>query len=251
MELESTRRPTAYQEVIDHIRRVIVESGMKPGDQLPSEPELANMLQVNRSTLREALRALQQLGILDVRHGQGTFVRVFSLDAVWDNLHYSMLLDATELREVLTVRNRLESAFITEVIDRVTPAQLAELHAIIVRMQDKALLGQQIIDEDEEFHITLFAQVNNTFLKRLLAIFWQTVKQMKQHVELVQATDLDFAVSQHILLLESLEHQDTTALQHHIMHHSDAFLERVNQAVSSYGGVIEQEEGVTDGGDNK
>jgi GntR family transcriptional repressor for pyruvate dehydrogenase complex len=229
-----TRRHSTYQEIIDRIRSYIITSNLKPGDRLPSEPEMARTLQVNRSTLREALRALQLLGVIDVRHGHGTFVRAFSLDAVWSNLNYNMLLDATELGEVLVVRTRLEAAFITEVAERVTDEQIAELHGIIACMRTKASMGEQIIEEDEAFHIALFAQVDNAFLKRLLAIFWQTVKQMKQNVELVNSTDLQSAIYKHVLLVESLEKRDIAALQHHTLHHGDGFLERVNWTVEHY-----------------
>ncbi|HHT28609.1 MAG TPA: FadR family transcriptional regulator [Firmicutes bacterium] len=229
-----TRRHATYQEIIDRIRNYIIESELKPGDRLPSEPVMAKTLQVNRSTLREALRALQLLGVIDVKHGHGTFVRAFNLDAVWSNLNYNMLLDATELREVLVVRTRLEAAFIAEVAEQVTKEQIAELYGIINRMRTRASLDEQIINEDEAFHIALFAQVENTFLKRLLAIFWQTVKQMKQHVELVNATDLPSAIHRHVLLVESLERGDVAALQHYTLHHSDGFLERVNRAVDNY-----------------
>jgi DNA-binding FadR family transcriptional regulator len=193
---------------------------------------MANILGVNRSSLRESLRALQLLGVIDVKHGYGTFVRGFNFDAVWNNLSYEMIFNTTELKEVLQVRTHLEAAFIHEVADRLTEEQMERLQKIHRRMVKKAQNGEQIIDEDEEFHTTLFENVENAFLKRLLAIFWQTVKQMKQHVAVLES-DLEGSVNRHGRILQCLSGNDLAGLSYHVLHHNDSFLDRVQKIINN------------------
>ena len=64
-----------YLEIVDKIRQMIVRDGLLPGDKLPSERELSERLQVGRSSVREALRALELLGLIETRRGEGTFLR--------------------------------------------------------------------------------------------------------------------------------------------------------------------------------
>ena len=82
-----TRR--IYEEIVDQLKMMIIQGNLKPGDKLPSERELSEQLGVSRSSVREALSALEAMSILDIRSGEGTFVRETSQSATIEPLAWS------------------------------------------------------------------------------------------------------------------------------------------------------------------
>lgn len=96
------RREALHQTVQDRIKRFIIERGYRPGDPLPAEAELARALGVSRPSLREAIKALQILGVVETRHGAGTFVGRFSFSPMVDGLIFRIRSDLG--RDVQTIR---------------------------------------------------------------------------------------------------------------------------------------------------
>jgi len=80
-DFEVIRRNKVYEEVAKQIERLILKK-LKPGDKLPSERELAEMLQVSRSSIRDAIRGLELIGLVEPRQGAGTIVRELSAESV-------------------------------------------------------------------------------------------------------------------------------------------------------------------------
>ena len=109
--LSSLRSPPLKEQVVRELLRLIDETGLSPGDQLPSERELSEQLEVSRGTVREAVQFLQALGLVEIRHGAGTFVSASSRDRQmlraewrrWTARH------SGRIRELLEVRKGLES----------------------------------------------------------------------------------------------------------------------------------------------
>src|SRR5437870_12279434 len=81
-EFEAVRKVKVYEGVARQIERLISEGSLKPGDKLPSERELAEMFRVSRSSLRDGIRKLELLGLVEARHGEGTIVRDLSADSL-------------------------------------------------------------------------------------------------------------------------------------------------------------------------
>ncbi len=99
-----------YQEVLNKIRHFIEDNELKDGDRLPSERELSEQLNAGRSSIREALRAIELLGLIETRHGEGTFLRTYR------PYHSVELLSTFVLREVETKQELLEVKFLLEKI---------------------------------------------------------------------------------------------------------------------------------------
>ena len=95
-EFEAVRRTKVYEQVAKQIQTLISDGLLKPGDKLPPERELAETFQVSRSSLRDAIRALEMLGLVEPRQGEGTVVRDISAEALVSPLA-SMLVHKREL----------------------------------------------------------------------------------------------------------------------------------------------------------
>lgn len=121
---------------IDSIRAMIGSGELRPGDRLPPEQELADQLGVSRGSLREAVRALSQINVLDVRRGDGTYVTSLAPSELLSGLSFAMeLLQSQGVDEVLEVRRMLFPAATAIAAQRVTDDQLAAMHTVIDELE--------------------------------------------------------------------------------------------------------------------
>lgn len=164
MPLATTRRAGLVDQVIDQLREAVRQGEWPVGNRIPTEPELATTLGVGRNTIREAVRALSHSGLLEVRQGDGTYVRATS-----EVSGAIRRLCGSELREVLQVRRMLEvEAARLAATDRTEDelTHLRELHA----QRDKAQAESRFADfvqTDADFHLAVVACAHNTLLTEL------------------------------------------------------------------------------------
>jgi DNA-binding FadR family transcriptional regulator len=156
----------------DRIKHHITSQHLRPGDPLPSETQLAADLGISRGPMREAIRSLESLGIVEVRHGTGVFVREFNFDSMMDLLSYGLAFDQNRIAEICKLRKWLETAAIGEVVERITAKEIAQIEAVFERWERKIAAHKSTADEDREFHKLLFSVLENQSLIALLDIFW-------------------------------------------------------------------------------
>ncbi len=158
--------------ILDEITRWITEGFLKPGDRLPSESELAERFGVGRSSLREAMRALQLLGIVEVIQGKGTFLRqtyVLPLATDWVSLSKMGLIS-----QVMEARQIIEVAIAQLAAERATEEDIAAMRAAIQRAEeahgDSVISGEASVD----FHLALAEATHND----VLALMYKTVRDL-------------------------------------------------------------------------
>ncbi len=105
---QAVRKVKVYEGVARQIERLISEGSLKPGDKLPSERELAEMFRVSRSSLRDGIRKLELLGLVEARHGEGTIVRDLSADSLVSPIASMLVRKRQLVAELLDVRKMLE-----------------------------------------------------------------------------------------------------------------------------------------------
>ena len=122
-----------------------MRSACRPGDALPAETELARQLGVGRNSVREAVKALESLGILEVRRGSGLFVRDFSLEPLLNSLPYAMMSDVDDLADVFEVRRILEVGVIEQGnADHAAAQHRAICDVVTEQMRAQAEHGQRL-----------------------------------------------------------------------------------------------------------
>ena len=193
------------------IKDYIVLARLRPGDPLPSEARLAEELGIGRNSVREAVKALEALGVLESRPGAGLFVRPFTLDPVLDNLAYGLLLDRASVLDLLDVRERLEGTYIEVVARTIDVPHLRVLRSAVDRMGERAAHGEGFREEDRFFHRTLYARLGNRLLLVLLDLFWDVYGRLLAEVPLVPAFDPVRSWEQHRRIVEALERHDGAA----------------------------------------
>jgi DNA-binding FadR family transcriptional regulator len=170
----------------DELMTLILDRGLQPGDVLPTEPELIEELGVSRNSVREALKALQALDIVEIRHGYGTYVGRFSLDPLTNGLTFRTLQgigrDVRAIVEILEVREALEDGLIRRVAPSIPDDDLTDLDRVVKAMADKAKAGETFPDEDREFHEVLYRSLHNQLIAQLLRAFWTVFNRVNKEL---------------------------------------------------------------------
>ncbi len=173
---EPLRTGTIYRAAQERIKQYIVRQRLQPGDPIPTETALARELGISRNSLREALKALATAGVVETRHGLGTYVGQASLGPLIDGMAFNLLQnigrDTRTLREMLQLREILEVALVRRVLGLHTDEQIARLEEYIARME--ADVRREIMDPhvDRAFHDTLYEPLDNHVVTLILHAFW-------------------------------------------------------------------------------
>jgi GntR family transcriptional repressor for pyruvate dehydrogenase complex len=155
-------------EAIARIREMIADGRLKPGDRLPKEADLAALLGLSRNSLREAVRALSLIHVLDVRQGDGTYVTSLEPERLLEAVGFMVeLRHNSSLLEVFEVRRLLEPAATARAAERITAEQLAELELEMQRAEAAETL-EQLVEHDLQFHRMIVAAAGNQVLAALL-----------------------------------------------------------------------------------
>ncbi len=212
----STR--SIYEEIQDRIKEYVVLNNLRPGDPLPTEAQLAEQLGVSRAVVREGLRALESLGVIHSRRGEGRYVSSFSLDPILQNLGYSMMVDVEDVEEILAVRQRLEEGFIGDAIAAMDEETLAQLRELVNEMRRKAAMGQGYRQEDLKFHRLIYQKVGNKLLLKLLDVFWEVYKNLRDET-MVVATNFPAEAENHWAIFQAIETKQVEEARRQIAYH--------------------------------
>ncbi|MEX3600173.1 FadR/GntR family transcriptional regulator [Kocuria carniphila] len=183
--------PARGRHTMDQLQQritdLILERGLKLGDPVPPESELREIFGVSRNSLREALKMLQAVGIVEIRHGYGTFVAGHPLAALGRTLEFrarlSLQSSGVAAQELVDVREALECGLVGRAIEAMDPERPERLDAIVSAMEARAERGETVRVEDKDFHRVLFEPIDNAILAELLTTFWQVYSGIHQSVE--------------------------------------------------------------------
>src|SRR5882762_5729978 len=163
------RAPSVTDGAIDKIQELIISRSWGPGDRLPKESELAAQLGLSRNSLREAVRALSQLRVLEVRQGDGTYVTSLEPELLLESTSFvSHLLVGESALELFEVRRLLEGAAAALAAARIDEAGKEALRTKLERMIESATV-EELVQADVDFHAVIARATGNTFLTSLLA----------------------------------------------------------------------------------
>ena len=165
--------------------RYILSKGCQPGDRLPSLEDLSTELKISTGKLREQLEVARALGLVEVRPRTGIRIAEYDFSiAVQLSLLYALALDPGQFQSFGQLRNGIEAAFWHQAVARLTPADHADLRALIAAAWAK-LNGQPIQiphDEHRRLHLTIFKHLNNIFVKGLLEAYWEAYEAVGLNV---------------------------------------------------------------------
>jgi len=157
-----------YEEIVEQIKELITEGNLNPGDKLLSERELSEKLRVSRASVREALSALEIMGLVEVKPGEGTYIRQTSMDSLIHPLALVLMMERDTVYDLLEVRKILEVGIAGLAAERATEEQLQAMEEALEQMEqdiEKNDLGE---GADIKFHYALAEAAANSLLLRLM-----------------------------------------------------------------------------------
>ena len=223
------RTPALNEAVRNYVKQYILDHNLNGGDPLPPENQLAEELGVGRGSVREAIKALQSLGIVEVRRGHGLYVREYNFDAILETFSYGMRFDTTTLEDLMQARILLERAAIEDAITQIGPEELAQLDALMNTWQQRVEAGEAYKDLDEKFHRSLYRTLNNQTLMKLFEVFWIAFENLD--IEIIHQANPEEEFKIHSAILEAVKQRDTPLARQLLIEHFTHLQDRVNQAV--------------------
>ncbi len=164
------RNNRIYEDVIARIQGLVADGRLRPGDRLPSEREFSAALGVSRGSIRQALRVLEQMGLVEARVGGGTYIRTPDPQMLVQPVALVLAQHPQTLRQLFDVRQMLEPALARLAAERATPTVRAALGSIIERQARCIELGQDIKGTDIDFHYAINAASDNEVALRLVDV---------------------------------------------------------------------------------
>lgn len=216
-----TSRASAVDDLVDHIRTLISEGGLKVGDSLPTEKELCERFNTGRNTVREAMRILKTYGVVKVRPKVGAVIIDERMARAFDLFSFNTLEVSREtFVDIQGFRSLLEVASFELLFDKVTPEDIAELRQINTELlnAETAVKASEI---DFRFHTRLVAVMGNKAILDVYKIMKPVIVKIMMKAKTVQ-TFATVTYSEHAEILETIEKRDRTAYQYKMKTHLDA-----------------------------
>lgn len=212
-----------YEQVIDQIKNMIDKGTLKKGDKLPSERSLVQQLKVSRASIREALRALEVIGLIECRQGEGSYIKASFQDNLFEPLSIMFMLEGSNPEEIWELRKIMEVEASGLAANRITSEQLIELKEITQRFMncEEEYINAAI---DQEFHYKIAECSGNVLIFNIL----KTVSTLVDHfivdarkLILVEKANKEILFSQHNEIYLSIEKHSSTDAQKTMREHLD------------------------------
>lgn len=168
------------EEIVSQIKELITIGELKPGERIPSERELAQMLGVSRPSVREAIMVLDAMGLLEARQGGGTYVRSLTAAALSDPLTVMVEENPALLHALVEVRMGLETWSSYLAAQRASASEIEHLGKLFATMEKQAGQGGWDAEVDSQFHYAITAATHNTLQMHVLntihSLFHKTIQ---------------------------------------------------------------------------
>lgn len=216
--LKSLRKESVVQSVINVLTDAIRSRELQPGDKIPTEPELAESLGVARSSVREAIKILTYLGVLESKRSEGTFVCDGYKESMIDPMVYGILLNQDSFESLMELREMTETGMMRLAIEHHEDRELDELESILGEMKKALELKENRVDTffeaDNRFHDKIAEMGKNPMADKINkvvrslthAVRYQTVSAM------ILSGKSDKLLDTHVQLFNAIRERDDTNL---------------------------------------
>ena len=212
-----------YEQVIDQIKEMIDKGTLKKGDKLPSERDLVEQLKVSRASIREALRALEVIGLVECRQGEGNYIKSSFQDNLFEPLSIMFMLEGRNQEDIWELRKIMEVEASGLAAKRISEEQLKELKEIVesfVNCEDEDINAEI----DKKFHYKIAECSGNVLIFNILS----TVSNLVDHfiedarkLILAQQENKDILFSQHEEIYLAMKKHSSTAARKAMREHLD------------------------------
>ncbi|MEV0220586.1 FadR/GntR family transcriptional regulator [Streptomyces sp. NPDC050704] len=209
-------KPRLYEQVLDRLRSYVTEGGLGAGDRLPPERDLAARLGVSRASVKQAIVVLEVQGLVEVRHGGGTYL-------VRDTLDVEPVEQLVERRrrlpDVLDAREALETKLAELAAERRTEDDITGMRAALARMEAEIEAGEHGVEGDRLFHAAVTAAAHSSILAEFMRSIADQITESR-HESLRQPSRPGRSLAQHRDILDAIvagqPKQAASAMRRHV-----------------------------------
>ncbi|MCR4426109.1 MAG: FadR family transcriptional regulator [Firmicutes bacterium] len=211
--LRQASKVTLYDDVVAQLQELVARGDLKPGDRLPAERELSSQLGVSRATLREALKGLELMGVIKIKHGDGTFIREdINARLVSQPLRFISPAQSSLMVELLETRQAIESTAARLAAQRVQDDDIAGLRHELSEMRKALAKGDtaEVSKHDLEFHLALCKASRNSILYQVERSIQNMLLEAMETTIFIPSA-LQSAIEYHDKILAAVENRDAEA----------------------------------------
>lgn len=226
------KRAGLTELLVARILGLVTTGNLKPGDQLPAERKLAETFAVSRPTLREAMRALAVLGVVEVRHGGGVFVSQLEASDLLAPLAFFLTLRTTEVDKLYEARRLIESEIAALAASRGEEAEFDALDALIALQERAESNPARYRDFDTAFHKKLGELAQNAFLSRAaqsLNVLGQEFRKVASETPNVISTSIE----DHRAIVAAIRRRDGAAARRAMIAHMEHVLQSTQASLTA------------------
>ncbi|WP_270182189.1 FadR/GntR family transcriptional regulator [Alkalihalobacillus sp. CinArs1] len=224
MAYEQIRRRKIYEEIADQLLDRIKSGELSPGEKLDSVHLLAEQFNVGRSAVREALSALRAMGLIEMKQGEGTYVKQFDPSSISQSLSVNgMLMKKEDIVELLEVRKVIETGCAASAAAKRTDQDLMNMQEALNEMEKAALnheLGEQA---DLKFHMAITSASHNNILLELMnhvsQLMYDSIRETRKISFYSETTMLEKLFDEHRRIFLAIKSQNASEAQHAMLDH--------------------------------
>ena len=195
--------------VVKRIKEALLNGEIAPGDFLPPEAELARNLNVGKSSVREALKMLQALGVIEVRRGQGTAICKEPGEESINPLIFQLLMEERRIQDLIDLRMIFEPGITVLAMKRATEAEVEAIRQTVDRLQKSIAEGVPVAEDDLAFHFAILDATHNPFVIRI----GRTILQLfKTSINTSMRTIPEIALRDHQRIFDAFIRKDEDRL---------------------------------------
>ncbi|MBE7126765.1 FadR family transcriptional regulator [Bacillus mycoides] len=223
MEYKSIKPKKIYEEVSEAILTMIKNGTLKPGDKLLPVHQLAEQFQVGRSAVREALSALRAMGLIEMKQGEGTYVRNFDPSSLTKSLNNKLLMKKEDILNLLEVRKVLEVGAVRAAAAKRTEANLQNMKQWLDEMANS--IGDEKAGEkaDFHFHMGIAESSHNNILLELMnhvsEMIAETIGESRRIILYGEQTTSERLLEEHQSIYDAVLKQDVELAQQAMLDH--------------------------------
>ncbi len=210
-EFEAIRRNRVHEEVARQIERLILKK-LQPGDKLPGERELAEMLGVSRSSIRDAIRRLEIVGLVEPRQGAGTVVRDISTETLVSPLANVIAHRRQLVGELLDFRKMLEPPLAARAATHASTGEIGGMEEILRRQDRRVRAGELAVEEDTEFHYRIALASGNSVVLKVMDVVMDLLRETRSR-SLQSEGRPQKSLSGHKRILGAIKRRDAAAAE--------------------------------------
>jgi GntR family transcriptional repressor for pyruvate dehydrogenase complex len=227
--LHAIKKTRIHEEVFGQIHELIKEGRFKARDQLPSERELAETFKVSRTSVREALRALESQGLIVSRTGMGNFVVDLPVEALVGPLARLLIDEKNALADIFEMRKLIEPHIAALAAERATARDIAQLKRIVAKQTDAVSRGETGVEADAELHLSIGRATRNQALQKLVSGLMEMLSRSRE--ESLQTDERrESSIDAHRRIIAAIEKHDKARARSEMLRHIEQVEENVLSA---------------------